>query len=383
MTPSTTSLFTPIKLGDYQLSNRIFMAPLTRARAEEDGTPSPMMAEYYGQRASAGLIVAEATAISRQGRGWMNSPGIYTERQKKGWQQIADSVHQKEGRIFVQLWHMGATVHPDFVDGEQPVSSSDVTLTGALTTPKGRDREFAQPRPLSKLEIKSVIQDFVTAARNAIDAGLDGVELHGANGFLIDQFTRDSSNTRTDEYGGSIDNRLRFMLEVVEAVTAEIGAGKVGIRLSPTNSVWGISDSEYQKTFVRAAERLDQYSLAYLHLLEPKPELFPLAEKNEDEPDVAGPAVRTMGYLTPEIRRVYQGTLISNGGYNQQTGHTALQGQQADAIVYGVPFIANPDLVARYANDLPLANPDTETFYGGGAEGYSDYPTYQAEEALV
>lgn len=351
-----TSLFSPIKVGNYTLENRIFMAPLTRGRASEKGIPTALMTKYYAQRASAGLIIAEATAISRQGHGWLNSPGLYTDAQQAGWHSVAKSVHNKNGRIFVQLWHMGSTVHPDFLNGERPVSSSEVQQHGALKTPKGPDREFVKPRALDKDEIKLITSDFVLAARRAIDAGLDGVEIHAANGFLIDQFTRDGINKRTDTYGGSTHNRLRFMLEIIEAVCNEIGAGKVGIRLSPSNNVWGISDSNPAETFGRAVEYLNAFDLAYLHILEQKPNLG------------------KVDYLTPLLREVYQGLLVVNSGYTRETGQATLAKQQADAIAYGNLFISNPDLVDRFKRGVSLCKPQAQTFYSGGAKGYIDYP---------
>ncbi len=353
----TTHLFEPMTLGDYQLKNRMIMAPLTRARAQEDGTPTELMAEYYGQRAGAGLIIAEATAISAQGRGWMHSPGLFNQQHQNAWAKVADSVHKQGGRIFVQLWHMGSTVHPDFLEGQLPVSSSAVKQQGAMVTPKGRDREFVVPRALTTVEIEHTVQDFVAAAKRAIAVGLDGVEIHGANGFLVDQFSRDSINQRDDEYGGSIDNRLRFMLEVVSAVTDAIGAGKVGIRLSPTNAVWGINDSDPAGLFGRAAERLSELNLAYLHLLEPKPD-----------------SISDTAYLTPLIRHKYKGTLLINGGYDQDSGHEALANQEANAIVYGSAFIANPDLVERFRLRAELAQADPNTFYTHDRAGYVDYP---------
>jgi len=354
-----TTLFDPIKLGNKQLKNRIFMAPLTRGRAGSDGVPDTLMTEYYRQRASAGLIIAEATAISAGGRGWLNSPGLYNDSQQAGWQQIAEAVHSAGGTIFVQLWHMGAAVHPDFINGATPVSSSAVQLAGQLPTPKGRDREFVTPRELTSHEINNLVQNFVRAARRAIDAGLDGVEIHAANGFLIDQFTRDSSNRRTDEYGGSIDNRLRFMLEVVTAVSKEIGADKVGIRLSPTNTVWGISDSQYRETFSRAVERLNGIDLAYLHLLEPQPD--------------SGHGIATIDYLTPLLREKFDGLLLANGGYSRESADHTLNSGLADAVAFGMPFIANPDLVERYKTETTLSEPDTTRFYTEGAAGYTDY----------
>jgi len=357
-------LFKPLRIGALELANRVIMAPLTRGRATDDGIPTERMAEYYAQRASAGLIIAEATAVSAEGRGWMNSPGLFNQKQQQGWEKIAERVHSKKGRIFVQLWHMGAAVHPDFNDGDQPVSSSAVTLKGALKTPEGRDRQFVEPRALTTDEIDARVQQFVTAARRAVDAGIDGVELHAANGFLIDQFTRDSSNKRVDAYGGSIDNRLRFMLEVVSAVSAEVGADRVGVRLSPTNSVWGISDSQYEQTFVRAVERLLPLQLAYIHLLENKP-------GGDDGMHTS------IDYLTPKLAALIGAQavtkLIVNGGYNRNSAHQTIVGKQGDAVAFGMPFIANPDLVERFKTGAVLAEPDTSTFYTNDAQGYTDY----------
>jgi N-ethylmaleimide reductase len=355
----TTSLFSPIQLGQYALKNRVIMAPLTRGRAGKHGIPTELMAQYYQQRASAGLIIAEATAVSKDGRGWLNSPGLYNDEQQAGWKLVADAVHQAEGRIFVQLWHMGAAVHPDFINDEAPVSSSNVTLVGQLPTPKGRDRGMAEPKPLTQQGIQQQVQNFVQASRRAIDAGLDGIEIHAANGFLIDQFTRDSTNKRSDEYGGSISNRLRFMMEVIKAVCDEIGADKVGIRLSPTNSVWQVSDSQYKETFSQAVAQLNAFNLAYLHLLEPKPN--------------SGHGMETIDYITPLLREKYSGLLIANGGYDKNSAQDALNNALANAISFGVPFIANPDLVERFEQAHELSAPKPELFYSEGAEGYVDY----------
>jgi len=357
------NIFTPITLGDYQLTNRVFMAPLTRGRAVNGGVPNRMMAEYYAQRATAGLIIAEATAVAKQGLGWMNAPGLYNSEQQAGWKIIAEAVHKNDGRIFVQLWHMGSIVHPDFLDGELPVSSSAVKQQGSLVTPQGRDREFAIPRALTQAQIAEVVQAFVKAARRAINAGLDGVEIHGANGFLVDQFTRDGINQREDKYGGSIDNRLRFMMEIIEAVCSEIGSGKVGIRLSPSNNVWGIKDSNPKKTFSRAVTQLNRFNLAYVHVLEPRPESI---QAMHSMPDAE--------YLTPLLREYYHGNLIINGGFDKETANDALMNNKAEAIAFGTPFIANPDLVERFHNGVPLTQPDSTTFYTSKAEGYTDYP---------
>ncbi len=359
----TTSLFSPIQLGQYSLNNRVIMAPLTRGRAGKHGIPTELMAQYYQQRASAGLIIAEATAVSKDGRGWLNSPGLYNDEQQAGWKLVAEAVHQAKGRIFVQLWHMGAAVHPDFIDDEAPVSSSNVTLTGQLPTPKGRDRGMAEPKPLTQEGIQQQVQNFVQASRRAIDAGLDGVEIHAANGFLIDQFTRDSTNKRSDKYGGSIENRLRFMMEVIQAVCDEIGADRVGIRLSPTNSVWQVSDSQYKETFSQAVTQLSAFNLAYLHLLEPKPN--------------SGHGMETIDYITPLLRAKYTGLLIANGGYDKDSAEGALDNKLADAISFGVPFIANPDLVERFELAHELSAPNPNLFYTEGAEGYVDYSVAQ------
>jgi len=340
------------------------MAPLSRSRAVDNGIPNELMADYYAQRASAGLIIAEATAVDKKGLGWLNAPGLFTDEQQLGWQKIADAVHEKKGHIFVQLWHMGSVVHPDFLGGELPVSSSPVKQQVSLKTPKGRDREFAVPKALSQLGISEIVQQFSQAAKRAVAAGLDGVEIHAANGFLIDQFTRDGVNQRVDEYGGSIDNRLRFMLEVVAAVCNTIGSGKVGIRLSPSNSVWGISDSTPKATFSRAVERLNQFNLAYVHVLEPKPEV------GKD-------------YLTPLLREKYQGNLVINGGYTKKTANSALDNNEGQAVAFGTPFIANPDLVERYMHDADLAIADSTTFYTSTGKGYNDYPTSKLPYKLM
>jgi N-ethylmaleimide reductase len=358
------NLFEPMKLGTLELPNRILMAPLTRGRATDDGTPTEMMSRYYAQRASAGLIIAEATAVSANGRGWMNSPALYNDDHQLGWQRIARKVHNQAGRIFVQLWHMGALVHPDFINGESPLSSSEVTMPGSIRTPAGEARAFAGARAMTHTEIKHVVAAFADSACRAIDAGLDGVEIHAANGFLIDQFLRDSVNAREDEYGGKADNRHRFLLEVIEAVSAAIGSERIGVRISPTSTVWDISDSDPGHNFTLLAQKLNQYDLAYLHVLDPKPQFQHFMETTE--------------YLTPRIREAYQGTLIINGGFSDRTATEALAHNEADAIVFGTPFIANPDLVARYRQGQVLNSPDSNTFYTLGEIGYTDYPALVA-----
>jgi len=355
-----TDLFTPIKVGDYELPNRIFMAPLSRSRASSGGVANALMAEYYAQRASAGLIIAEAAAVSPLGMGWRNAPGCFSDAQQSGWTLTTERVHAENGRIFLQLWHMGNLVHPDFIQGQQPVSSFPAKAPGQIITPSGVEKPFVMPRALTKAEIVETRQAFVAGAKRAIAAGFDGIEIHAANGFLIDQFTRDGVNQRADEYGGSVDNRLRFMLEIVADLCDAIGSTKVGIRISPTNKVWGIRDTHPEITFGRAAEKLNEFNLAYLHVLEPKP----------DTPHF----MATVGHLMPLIRQRYQGVLIANCGYTQQTGNEAVENQEADAVAYGSWFISNPDLVARFAHNAPITEPNRETYYSEGAVGYTDYP---------
>lgn len=359
----TAALLNPMKLGEYELKNRMIMAPLTRGRSDLGGIPNGLMAEYYAQRATAGLIIGEATAVSAQGHGWLGAPGIYNNEQQSGWAKVAQSVRSEGGTMFLQLWHMGSTVHPDFLGGDQPVSSSSVALTGEVPTPDGETKSLVLPRELTIPEIKEIVADFKNAAIRAVEAGLHGVEIHAANGFLIDQFTRDGVNQRTDEYGGSLDNRLRFLVEVVEAVSAAIGSGKVGVRISPTFGVWGIHDSNPHETFGRAAELLSDYELAYLHVLEPE-----MASGERERGLQQGDAV------TPLLRSKYSGKLIRNDSFTPESGARAIEQNHADAIAYGKDFLANPDFVERVRVGAELNAAKPEKFYSGGADGYTDYP---------
>ncbi len=352
-----TKIFDPITLGDYQLHNRVIMAPMTRGRAEANAIPGKLMVEYYAARADAGLIITEATAISPKGQGWVNAPGIWNDDQAKGWLAVTDAVHAKGGRIFLQLWHMGRVSHPDFLDGAIPVAPSAIAATGEAHTPLGK-KPYVTPRALSVDEIKDIVADYANAAKRAIAAGFDGIEVHGANGYLIDQFIRDESNQRDDTYGGSIDNRLRFLTEVTSAVAEAVGAGKVGVRLSPKSQYNDMNDSDPVATFTRAAELLNPLKLAYLHILEALPGHMMAA---------AGERV------TPHIRKIYQGMLITNGGYTKDLATNALETNEADAVAFGVPYIANPDLVLRFKQDAKLNIPDFATLYTPGAKGYTDY----------
>lgn len=360
---STTNLFSPIELGNKTLSNRIVMSPMTRLRA--DGTvPTELMATYYAQRADAGLIITECTMISPTSSGYMNCPGIYSTEQIEGWKLVTKAVHDRYGKIFLQLWHCGRVSHPALLDGKLPIAPSAIAATGTLHTPEGKV-EIGTPRALETEEIPEIVQQFRTCAKNAKEAGFDGVELHGAFGYLIDQFLQDVSNQRSDNYGGSIANRARFLLEVVAAVTEVWGDNRVGIRLSPSNTFYGMGDSNAKGTFSYAIDALNDFDLAYIHLMEPNPTDL----KNAD---VINPVL-------PVFRPLYPGTIITNGGYNKQSGNQVIAKQQAELVSYGRPYIANPDLVERFKVDAELNEPNPKSFYGRGDDenaevGYTDYP---------
>jgi N-ethylmaleimide reductase len=352
-------LFTPFTIGDLELPNRLVMAPLTRGRAGAEGIPNDLMAEYYGQRASAGLIVSEATHVSPQGSGWVGAPGIHHAGQVRGWQKVTNAVHAEGGRMFLQLWHTGRASHPDFHEGAPPVAPSPIAIRNdEIRTPQGK-KPYPTPRALETEEIPGVVQDYAKAATLAKEAGFDGVEIHGANGYLIDQFLRDGSNQRTDRYGGSIENRVRFLLEVTEAVIGAWQPERVGLRISPTNNYNDQHDSNPAALFTHVAKEINRFGLAYLHVLEALPGHM-----------LATPGPR----VTPAIRKAFGGPLIVNGGYDAETGAQAIERGAADLIAYGVPFLANPDLVERYRSGAPLNAPDFATFYAAGPKGYVDYP---------
>lgn len=355
---SNTNLFTPVQLGPLTLPNRIVMAPMTRLRAIEN-IPNSLMATYYTQRSSAGLIVTECTMVSPLSLGYINCPGIYTEAQVAGWRLITDAVHEQGGRIFLQLWHCGRVSHPALLGGELPVAPSAIAAVGSLHTPIGKV-SLETPRALETHEIPLIVEQFRKGAENALTAGFDGIELHGAFGYLIDQFLQDGSNQRTDEYGGSIENRSRFLLEVVEAVASVWGANRCGIKLSPSNTFYGMQDSNSQETFTYVINALNSFELAYLHLMEP------------NEIDLANRDV--MKDLTPYYRQIFKGTLITNGGYNRLTGNSILANNYSDLVSFGKPFIANPDLPKRLQLNAELNTPDPKTFYAPDATGYTDYP---------
>jgi len=352
-----TDLFSPLKLGSFELPNRIFMAPMTRNRAP-DTIANAMMAEHYRQRASGGLLITEGSQISEQAVGYPATPGIYSDEQVAGWRQVTDAVHAEGGHIFLQLWHCGRVSHPDFHGGEPAVAPSAIRPAGEAFTFEGL-KQFETPRELSISEIGDVIEDYRKAAINAIAAGFDGVEIHGANGYLLDQFLRDGSNQRSDAYGGSIENRARLMLEVTEAVRDAVGADRTGIRISPIQPFNDMKDSNPEAAFSYLVKELNHFGLAYLHV----------TEMGSDAPEVAGPL-----FDLGKLRALWNGVYITNFGYDKTRGNGVINSGAADAVAFGVPFIANPDLVARLKNGAELNAPDMEKFYGGDEHGYTDYP---------
>ncbi|MGF1493825.1 MAG: alkene reductase [Microcoleaceae cyanobacterium] len=356
MTTSNT-LFSSVQLGPHTLSNRMVMAPMTRLRAT-DSIPQPIMATYYAQRASAGLIVSECTMVSPLSNGYVDCPGIYTDEQTQAWKPIVEAVHEAGSKIFLQLWHCGRVSHPELLDGELPVAPSAIAGKGTLHTANGKV-SLDTPRALETDEIPGIIEQFCQGAKNARVAGFDGIELHGAFGYLIDQFLQDGSNQRTDQYGGSVENRARFLLEVVDAVIDVWGSNQVGIKLSPSNTFYGMHDSDPKATFGYVLEALNLRGLAYVHLMEPN--------EKDLEQEVLHPVM-------PLFRPMYQGTLIANGDYDKVSGNKALAEGQADLVSFGKLFLANPDLPERFQQDAELNEPNPRTFYGEGHEGYTDYP---------
>ena len=353
------SLFDPIQLGAITAPNRIFMAPLTRGRATRDHVPTDLMKDYYVQRASAGLIITEATGMSRQGLGWPYAPGIWTQEQMEAWQPITDAVHEAGGRMFCQLWHMGRVVHPSFLGGEAPVSASATTAPHKAHTYEGR-APYEEARALALDEIPDLLDAYAQAAGYAMLAGFDGVQLHAANGYLIDQFLRDATNLRDDDYGGSIENRVRLLRQVTWAIADVVGADRVAVRLSPNGGSQGVNDSDPEPLFVAAAETLAEIGIAFLELREPGPEgTFGVSEVDP---------------IAPAIRKVFDAPLVLNSDYTHGAAEDALEAGQADAISFGRPFIANPDLPARLAAGAPLNADDQATWYSQGPEGYTDYP---------
>lgn len=364
------SLFDPIRLGDIAAPNRMLMAPLTRGRNTREHVPTPLVAEYYAQRASAGLIISEATGISRQGLGWAYAPGIWSDEQVAGWRHVTDAVHAAGGRMACQLWHMGRIVHPSFLDGAKGVSASATTAPGFAHTYAGK-QPHVEARALDAAEIPGLLDDYRAATRNALAAGFDCVEIHAANGYLIDQFLRAGANLRTDRYGGSIANRMRLLVEVTEAVVGVAGAGRTGVRLSPNGDSQGVNDPDPEPLYRAVAAELSRISVAFVELREPGPEG---TRGKPDQPPVH-----------PVIRAAFDGPLVLNSDFDGAKAQAALDRGEADAISFGRGFLANPDLPRRIRDGIPLTPDDMATWYTPGPEGYTDYPTAarQHQEALI
>jgi len=368
------ALFQPLRLGRLNLPHRVAMAPLTRSRAGQPGNvPTATNVEYYRQRAGAALIVTEATQISQQGQGYAWTPGIHSLHQIDGWRAVSDAVHAENGKIFLQLWHVGRVSHPVFQPGgAPPVAPTAMEVPGKtfIVDDEGNGvwAQVPVPRELTVKEIAEIVKDFRTAARNAMAAGMDGVEIHAGNGYLLDQFINSNSNRRTDAYGGTVENRTRLLFEVVEAVAGEIGAINVGLRLTPMGRFMGMGDETPEATFGHIARRLNDWPVAYLHLVEPA--IVGTVRDEQDDPRWDG--------IIKLMRQEFKGPLMLAGGYTPDSARRAIESGRADLIAFGRPFIANPDLPERLRQHLPLNEADASTFFGGGAEGYIDYPVFTA-----
>jgi 2,4-dienoyl-CoA reductase-like NADH-dependent reductase (Old Yellow Enzyme family) len=349
------NLLDPIQLGDLHLPNRVFMAPLTRLRGTHDHIPTPIMATYYAQRATAGLILSEGTPVDPMGVGYANVPGLWSAEQTEAWKPITKAVHDAGGHIFSQIWHVGRISDPEFLNGQLPVAPSAIAASGTVSLLRPQ-RPFVTPRALEIPEIKAVVDAFRRGAQNAQLAGFDGVELHGANGYLLDQFLQDGSNHRTDEYGGPIENRARLMLECTDAAISVFGPGRVGMHLAPRGDSHGISDSNLTATFTYIARELGKRRIAFI------------AAREHPGSDSIGPC----------LKEVFGGVFVANEAIDQQTGQQLLNEGKADAVAFGKLFIANPDLPARFAKNAPLNRPNAATFYAPGPEGYTDYPALEA-----
>ncbi|MHA6250110.1 alkene reductase [Pontibacter sp. CAU 1760] len=363
------ALLKPIKLNDLELKNRVIMAPMTRSRAANEGNvPNDLMVTYYTQRAGAGLIISEGSQISSQAVGYVNTPGIYTAEQVEGWKRVTKAVHDEGGKIFLQLWHVGRISHPDFHNGELPVAPSPLNPNDKAYTPQGF-KETVTPRELTVEEIKQIVQDFKNAAKNAWEAGFDGVEVHASNGYLLHQFFASTSNVRTDAYGGTIENRARILFEILDAIKEVVPVERVGVRLNPSlHGIFGMTLNEDTiPTFDYIVENLNKYNLAYLHLSEP---FTDVSDLEHAEPNIAA-----------RYRPIYKGNLIINAGFTQEKGNKVIAEGEADMVAFGVPFIANPDLPERFAQNAALQQPDKDKFYTPGADGYIDYPSLKEVEA--
>lgn len=345
------TLFDPLQLGPLHLPNRIFLAPLTRARAGQQRVPNALMAEYYRQRSSAGLILTEATSVTPMGVGYANTPGIWSQEQVEGWKLVTQAVHEAGGRIFLQLWHVGRISDPMFLEGALPVAPSAIAAAGHVSLVRP-EKAFVTPRALELSEIPGIVEAYRKGAENAKLAGFDGVEVHGANGYLLDQFLQSKTNQRTDEYGGSVENRARLMLEVTDAVISVWGADRVGMHLAPRGDAHDMGDANPLETFSYVARELGRRKIAFI------------AAREHQAPDSIGPA----------LKQAFGGVYVANEKFTLESGNAILAAGDADAVAFGVPFLANPDLPKRLAQQAPLNAPDPSTFYGDGAKGYTDYP---------
>jgi N-ethylmaleimide reductase len=359
---TTLKLLSPATLGEIELANRVILAPLTRCRAGDGYVPQPINAVYYAQRASAGLIISEATQVARNGIGYPNTPGIYNQEQVEGWKQVTEAVHNQGGKIFLQLWHAGRVAHPSFLEpGELPIAPSFIAADSMADTAEGQQPHVI-PRELKLAEISKIIAQFQRGAKNAKEAGFDGVEIHSANGYLLDQFLQDNSNQREDEYGGSIARRSRFLLEVTQAVIDVWGKERVGVRLSPSSAFNDMQDSNPTATFSYVVQELSGLGIGYLHIIEPR-----IKGNVTIEDDGFGLGAKF-------FRPMFQGSIITAGGYNRDMGEAILQENHADFVAYGRLFLANPDLPKRFALNASLNRYDRDTFYTSGEKGYTDYP---------
>ena len=357
-------LLSPAVLGEIELANRMILAPLTRCRAGAGYIPQPINTLYYAQRASAGLIITEATQVARNGIGYPNTPGIYSPEQVEGWKQVTKAVHEKKGKIFLQLWHAGRVAHPTFLEpGEIPIAPSPIAADGMADTAEGQ-QPHVTPRELKREEIPGLIEQFRQGAKNAKEAGFDGVEIHGANGYLLDQFLQDNSNQREDEYGGSIEKRSRFLIEVTQRVVEVWGKARVGVRLSPGSAYNDMHDSNPTATFSHVVSELNRLGIGYIHIIEPR-----IRGNVTIEDDGKGLGAKF-------FRPIFQGSIVTAGGYKRDTGEAKLQSDDADFVAYGRLFLANPDLPRRFALDVSLNKYDRDTFYTSGAKGYTDYPIF-------
>ncbi|MGQ1909263.1 alkene reductase [Marinifilum sp. RC60d5] len=353
------TLLSTFSIADLDLKNRMVMAPMTRNRAGQGDVPTDLMVKYYEQRSGAGIIITEASQISPQAKGYPATPGIYSKDQVDGWRKITETVHRKAGKIFIQLWHVGRISHPDFHDGDLPVAPSAIKPAGQAFTFEGL-KDFVTPRALEEFEIKNIVEDYRLATKNAKEAGFDGVEIHAANGYLIDQFLVDKTNKRIDKYGGSIENRARFLFEVLDAVTEILPGERVGVRLSPSGLFNDMGDSNPAELFSFVIEKLNHYNLAYLHLIEP---LMPI----DEYPQLIKNVLEYYG-------KFYKGVRMINGGFTKESGNKAIHDGLAELVSFGVPYLANPDLEKRFELDADLNEANQDTFYGGNEVGYTDYP---------